>query len=288
MDRGRFGVALVLGLSSGCSLAFERSETDDGAGAGASSAARAAARTPRCGGRAIGGDGGSGGDSGTPSRTLCADTTPYARCEATDFGVEDVFCNPKWEISTWSNDNRRHSPDNVWVEDGLLVMRVDGGMAPGEQTVGAEIFTTRSDFLYGSFRALAKTAAEPGTVSSPLFYYLSDVSEIDVEILSEENDDGLVNFTVHENNQGANTYRRHEAGFDPSADFHEYRFDWTPEGVTFYLDGVPTGVTLTGNTPYQLGRMMVNHWTLGDPAWGGGPPAADAFMYVKYLEFYFD
>jgi hypothetical protein len=234
------------------------------------------------------GSGGNGGSGGSAPQALCADVTPYANCMVTDFASEDIFDNEKWEISTWGNDNRTHSADNLWVEDGALVMRVNGGTTPGAQTVGAEIVSTKTDFLYGSFRATAKTAAEPGTVSSPLFYYLSDTSEIDVEILGIENDEGLVNYTVHQNNQGENTYRLFEAGFDPSADFHEYRFDWTPEGVTYYLDGQPTGITLTGNTPYQAGRLMVNHWTLSDPGWGGGPPANDAFMVVKYLEFYYD
>jgi hypothetical protein len=36
------------------------------------------------------------------------------------------------------------------------------------------------------------------------------------------------------------------------------------------------------------GRLMVNHWTLSDPGWGGGPPIGDAFMYIKYIEIYYD
>ena len=267
---GSGGVAGTAGSSAGS--AGSSSGTGGGTGGSAGSA---------------GSSGGSAGSGGSEPRPLCSDVTPYEHCEATDFSSEDIFDNPKWQISTWSNDNRTHSADNLWVEDGVLVMRVNGGTTPGAQTVGAEIFTTREDFLYGSFRALAKTSVEPGTVSSPLFYYLNDTSEIDVEILSEQNTDGLVNYTIHENTQGANTHQLFEAGFDPSADFHEYRFDWTPEGVTFYLDGEPTGVVLTGNTPYEPGRIMVNHWTLSDPGWGGGPPAGDAYMLVKSLEFYY-
>jgi hypothetical protein len=33
---------------------------------------------------------------------------------------------------------------------------------------------------------------------------------------------------------------------------------------------------------------MLNHWTLSDPGWGGGPPINDAFMYVKYIEIYYN
>jgi hypothetical protein len=225
--------------------------------------------------------------SGRDSTALCADTS-FAHCESTDFSKEDIVGNSKWSISTWSSANRTHSTSNVWVRDGALVMKVDGGTPPGQQTTGAEIVTTKGDFLYGSFRALAKTSAEPGTVNSPIFYYLSDTSEIDVEILSQQTAQHLVNYTIHENNKGADTYRLYDAGFDPSADFHEYRFDWTPQGVTYFIDGNPTGVTLNGNTPYQPGAIIVNHWTLSDPGWGGGPPVNDALMYVRYFEFYYN
>jgi hypothetical protein len=221
------------------------------------------------------------------TRALCSDKTPYSQCQATDFSKENIVGNSKWDITTWGNANRRHSVDNVWVQDGMLVMKVNGGTPKGQTTVGAEIISKKRNFLYGSFRTMAKTAREPGTVNSPLFYYLSDTSEIDVEILSQENPRHLVNYTIHQNNRGALTYNLFNAGFDPSADFHEYRFDWSPQGVQYYIDGKPT-VLLTGNTPYQPGAIMVNHWTLSDPGWGGGPPIGDAFMYVKYFEFYFN
>jgi len=224
--------------------------------------------------------------NGNPA--LCTDKTPYAKCVATDFSKEDIVGNPKWTISTWGNANRKHSVDNVWVKDGALVMKVTGGTPKGQTTTGAEISSTEGDFLYGSYRSMAKTTTEPGTVNSPLFYYLSDTSEIDVEILSQDNAQHFINYTIHENNMGDKTHQIYTAPFDPSSGFHEYRFDWTPSGVTYYIDGKPTGVTLTGNVPFQAGHLLVNHWTLSDPAWGGGPPVNDAFMYVKYIEIYHD
>src|SRR6185295_8676025 len=134
-----------------------------------------------------GATGGSGGSGGGP-KTLCTDTsTPYTKCQATDFSKEDIFNNAKWTISTWGNANRTHSLANLWVKDGILAMKVNGGTPKGQTTTGAEFASTKTNFLYGSYRTMAKTATEPGTVNSPLFYYLSDTSEIDVEILSQDN-----------------------------------------------------------------------------------------------------
>ncbi len=263
-----------------------------GMSGGASNSAGAGGSLPSAGGSAAGGAAvaGAAGSGGAfnPNRVLCADKTVYAKCQASDFAKEDIFNNPKWVVSTWGNSNRKHSVDNLWVKDGILTMKVTGGTAQGQVTTGAEFSSTEVDFLYGSYRTMAKTASETGTVNSPLFYYLNDTSEIDVEILSQDNPGRFINYTIHQNNLGSKTHQVYTAGFDPSADFHEYRFDWTPQGVTYYIDGKPTGVTLTGNIPYQKGRILVNHWTLSDPAWGGGPPVHDAFMYVKYIEIYHD
>jgi beta-glucanase (GH16 family) len=259
------------------------------AGAGGSGGASGGVGGASVAGGAAGASGAVGtGGASSGQKTLCADTsTPYKTCQSTDFSKENIFDNPKWQISTWGNANRTHSPDNLWVANGVLAMKVTGGTPKGQTTTGAEFSSTKT-FLYGSFRTTARTSTEPGTVNSPLFYYLSDTSEIDVEILSQDNPQRLVNYTIHENNMGPLTHQVYKAAFDPSADFHEYRFDWSPAGVTYYIDGKPTGVTLTGNVPYRAGRLMVNHWTLSDPGWGGGPPLNDAFMYVKYIEIYYN
>ncbi len=68
---------------------------------------------------------------------------------------------------------------------------------------------------------------------------------------------------------------REEYLWTPPPDFdltelHEYTFDWSPEAITFFIDGVPID-TITEAVPQDDVRLMVNHWT--DSFWDGFPPS---------------
>lgn len=220
-----------------------------------------------------------------PPKPVDPTPSPWANSLVTDFGTTGIIGNPNWYISTWGSANRTHSADNLWREgDSVLVMKVTGGTPLGQTTTGAEIVTTSNRYLYGSYRILWKTSVEPGTVNG-FFYYLNDQSEIDIEIMGSENAQGLVHFTVHKVING-NSHVQLPMGFDPSKAFHEYRFDWLKDRVEFYVDGklLATLSPPAINVPYQPGYIMLNHWSLSDPGWGGGPPVRDALMYVKWID----
>lgn len=54
--------------------------------------------------------------------------------------------------------------------------------------------------------------------------------------------------------------------FDPTAGFHEYRFDYSPTSVTFYADGRPIK-TWNDGIPQTSMHLMVNSWF---PTWLNG------------------
>ena len=75
----------------------------------------------------------------------------------------------------------------------------------------------------------------------------------------------------------------------PTAAFHEYRYDWTPSSVTFYADSTPlTTMNTTSAIPDSPGHLSFSHWSNGDPAWSGGPPAQDAILTVSYFKAFFN
>jgi len=77
--------------------------------------------------------------------------------------------------------------------------------------------------------------------------------------------------------------------FQPADGFHEYRFDWKPGSVTFYGDGerlLEFGDPLF--VPSVPGKIILSHWSNGQPLWSGGPPAEDAVMLVSYFKAYFN
>jgi beta-glucanase (GH16 family) len=75
--------------------------------------------------------------------------------------------------------------------------------------------------------------------------------------------------------------------FRPDGNFHEYRFDWTKERVTFYVDGEFLH-EMTENIPTEGGGIFFNHWSNGDPLWSAGPPDKDTVMTISYLKSYFN
>ena len=181
-------------------------------------------------------------------------------------------------LSSWSNTNRSHSPANVTVKDGVLQLKLSAS-PPGTLPVCAEIASRRSDFTYGTYRASIKMSSVPGAVVGWFTYLGRPLNEIDVEFLTR--DPRLAHFTLHHIQTGVD-HGRKEVAFDPSAAFHEYRFDWHPDRVEYYIDGEPAAA-LTKQVPDMPSRLMLNHWSGNIPTFGGPAPTEDAVMQVDWI-----
>lgn len=101
-----------------------------------------------------------------------------------------------------------------------------------------------------------------------MFFYQSDTQELDIEFLSDANSqsnpgDGtrLMFYT----NQAVDGVKADESAAtgpvpsDATTAEHEYRIDWLPGSVTYYLDGV-VQATFTNNIPSQGGQWVWNNW----------------------------
>ncbi|KPM46286.1 hypothetical protein AK830_g312 [Neonectria ditissima] len=163
----------------------------------------------------------------------------------------------------------------------------------------AEIDTARRDLHWGSYRAGMKLSATNGTCAA-FFWYLNDTQEIDVEFLSREFnfEEGIypVNLVIQSKQSReagydaskTDTFKRIDLDFDPTAGFHEYRFDYTPGKVVFYADSKRLAVMQGGAIPSAAGHLILQHWSNGNPKWSGGPPAQDAMLRVGYIKAYFN
>ena len=183
-----------------------------------------------------------------------------------------------WDKSSWTGSNRTHSPANVTIVNGVLALKLSGSQT-GQLPVCAEITSKRADFRYGSYRASIKTTNIAGGVVGWFVYRDSPLNEIDVEFLTE--DITQVHYTLH-HIQTSVDYKTYKLNFDPSAAFHEYRFDWYADSVKYFIDGNPT-VTLKNQVPDLDCQIMLNHWSGNISGWGGKAPAEDIFMYVDYM-----
>ncbi|KAJ4299687.1 hypothetical protein N0V90_004933 [Kalmusia sp. IMI 367209] len=192
---------------------------------------------------------------------------PYGK----DFDLANVKLNPLKDSDTWSGASQDGG-------DAGLQLWVRGDHSPG--LVGsAEVATVREDALYGSFR----------------FY--NNSQEIDMEFLSRQfnGSQGTVQLVLQSSQSvingydasGTSGYQIEHLPFRPDERFHEYRFDWSPDRVIFYVDGQIMH-EMTQGIPTSSGHMFMNHWSNGDPKWSAGPPAEDTAMTVSYVKAYFN
>ena len=165
---------------------------------------------------------------------------------------------------------------NAVVADGLLTLSLtesEGGY------VGAE-YRTQARFSYGYYSVSMKAASCPGVISSFFTYTGWPWDEIDIEFLGD--DTTRVQFNYYTSGQGGHEYV-YELGFDAAEDFHEYGFDWQPESITWYVDGVPV-YRATADVPSTAGHIMMNLWNVADTNadWAGQFDGSRLPVYAQY------
>ncbi|KAI8391283.1 concanavalin A-like lectin/glucanase domain-containing protein [Radiomyces spectabilis] len=184
---------------------------------------------------------------------------------------------------------RAFKHNNVRVNNGTIQLTVKN---EGGKHSSGSFATRRDDFLYGTYRAYMKTSNISGTVAA-FFFYRNRTAEIDIETLSRLQNPWKTYLAVQPqlyNKDGSaapETSDKHILAFNPTTDFHEYRFDWLPGSVTFYVDGHVLN-TMTTNVPDSAGRIIVSHWTDGNPNFSGGPPSEDAQLTIANMTMFFN
>ncbi|KAH7313280.1 family 16 glycoside hydrolase [Stachybotrys elegans] len=240
----------------------------------------------------------------------------FADMLETDFTqTEDIATNGDWVRQGFNvtaeagrgEYGKAFLPDNVFSHrtsatgsgtDAGVQLRVRSLVSGTDMVPVAELDTSRRDLHWGSFRAGMKLAEVEGTCAA-FFWYFNDTQEIDMEFLSREFDHARGVYPVHLviqtrdalaagfNAQNTDTYKQVNLAFDPTAGFHEYRFDYLPGRVIFYADSEKLAEMEGSAMPSSAGHLILQHWSNGNPQWSGGPPVQDALLTVSYVKAYF-
>lgn len=153
---------------------------------------------------------------------------------------------------------------------------------------GAE-YRTKQAFLYGRFEVNMKSANREGMLSSFFTYNDAggDWNEIDIEILGRYLNDFQMNTITAGQTNHVGHYLMPAS---PHLDYHTYAFEWTPEYVSWFVDGIEvlkqTGVHIQNLTLPQ--KIMMNVWNPQYPNWVGSfyPEALPAFAYYDWVAYY--
>ncbi|OLN88137.1 hypothetical protein CCHL11_00152 [Colletotrichum chlorophyti] len=194
-----------------------------------------------------------------------------------------------WDIG--SPPTHTFQPANVVVSGGYLNLKVPGGQTTKPYR-SAEVITTANNIKYASVRTVA-IFSEPAGVCNGAFFYYNDTQETDIEWLSDAaslSNQGtrklwLTNQDADRN--GVKTYLATTPPSNPTSEEHEYRLDWTPGRVRWFVDGVQVFST-TSDVPSTAGPWVFNNWSNGDNGWSVGPPATEANFKIKDIIIYYN
>jgi len=138
---------------------------------------------------------------------------------------------------------------------------------------GAEL-RTKATVTYGRFEVNYKASYGAGQTSTFFTYHelgsagVDEWNELDIEILGRYTDDVQFNPIT----PGQVNHEHHQwVDFDPTADFHTYAIEWTPDYVAWFVEGQEvhrqTGDHITALNRDQ--KIMMNIWPPAYTSWVG-------------------
>lgn len=147
---------------------------------------------------------------------------------------------------------------------------------------GAELFS-KETFKYGRFEAKMKMAYAPGCISSMFLYYNDSYmgkgkvwNEIDIEVIGKSNNSFQSNIISGTAERKVTTEQIHNLSGAADADYHVYTIDWTPEYVSWSVDGVEMRRTDNSSdtknqveTLVEYESLRFNLWSSKSTAWVG-------------------
>ena len=181
-----------------------------------------------------------------------------------DDGFDEVVPG-RWEIDTHPLGRGSVRADNVAVGGGRAVLTLPAGCFDGAEIRSA------GKAGFGTYSARMMTPRAPGSLSAFFLYQGgSDVAdELDVEIFNDGS--RRVMFTTWVAGETTNTATV-TLPFDPAAGVHEYGIGWTPDVVSFAVDGAVMQEWREG-IPRNPMFVMANAWW---PVWMDAAPPESA------------
>ena len=217
--------------------------------------------------------------SGRPGEdgSRLANTEREGAFQVIDFREDfDSLNRDRWSVTSKIDKKlgRSHlEPENVSLQEGDLQLKLPAGTLNGGEIASKELYK------YGSYRARIKVPDARSSITGFFLYEEPDFEkEIDVEIFNDSS--GRIMFTTYAGGEETNNVRK-KLPFDPTKDFHEYRFDFYPDNAEFYVDGELLHRFEKG-LPEKAMRLYVNAWF---PTWlPGQRPEMDRHVYVDWIE----
>jgi beta-glucanase (GH16 family) len=214
--------------------------------------------------------------------------------------------NWDYDIGTnngWGNGESQYytsQEDNVIVEDGLLKITARKENFEGANYTSARIKSQgRYSFTYGKVEIRAKLPSAAGTWPA-LWMLGSNITTVgwpkcgEIDIMEQKGwDKNKVSSALHNQSSSGNTIHVKELDLTTSTtDFHVYAVNWTPDEITFSVDGNeyytyrPEDKTEV-NWPYDKPQFIILNVAMGGDLGGQIPEDFnESSMQIDYVRVY--
>jgi len=200
----------------------------------------------------------------------------------------------RWGMPTFTLYNFRADPEMVMNVSGINYLR----LGPSESDLYPTGFIyTKDHFSYGSYSAKIKIIGAPGGVAS--FFVCSEIAkvfsdgthdEIDFEFLTAQPHAVLMTtWYMATGMEGSKQTLTHNSFLweDPSfdiRDWHVYRFDWYPDRVEFYIDGIKRWTSKRA-IPRRKMQIALHIYTISSWKEVEFPPTGDIYQMTDWVEY---
>lgn len=200
----------------------------------------------------------------------------------------DAVDTKTWNIEDWAsrrnNELQYYHPDEVYVDNGYLILRSRPGEHGGRQyTSGAVNSKDKFEFTFGKVEVRAKLPKGQGIW--PAIWMLPHDRSWPPEI-------DIMEMLGHEPNKTYMTYHwgtypdhfldnGHYKGPDFSADFHTYGIEWEPDEIRWYVDGVLRKTYVESAHIVRVPNYILLNTAVGGD-WPGSPDSSTVFP--QYFE----
>lgn len=201
--------------------------------------------------------------------------------------------------------------DYVNTKKSLAILALAATAVMAKDYSGAELYTDQT-WMYGKFEARMQMAVGSGTVSSMFLYHNDSYLgcdepwvEVDIEVLGKNPNEFQSNIiTGNGPNEGCadrKSYSEQLHPMSPAVDkaYHTYGLEWTPDYVSWIIDGVEVRRTKKGELNKD-GRDQVadlglreqglrfNLWASEEPAWVGewDPSILPVNQFINWVKAY--
>ena len=147
-------------------------------------------------------------------------------------------------------------------------------------------------FTYGKFVTRMKAPDKKGTVSSFFTYWdgpdftPSEWNELDIEIVPSVEHNPMSMNVIFGDGHDKKEAHQYAHGFDPKDEWHTYTMEWTPDYISWSVDGHELR-HIKGDDPSvqhmaKEQSLRMNFWTPTFHSWGHDLDASDMPWYLLY------